>query len=143
MTRKTNVQTNLLGRQAFLTQENADAAGRYQSLHLQDHEIPPYIRLHPDGGEIVAVYTDRDGVLNITLSIPGELVTVTANYLQVKDEDQDQKLKQRLDAAVAALNALMIYHHKDLPSSLAEKLTEADITVNGIRDALYDLDGCG
>ena len=80
--KKTNVQTNMLGRQAFLTEENAQAAQRYQAL-APGATLPPYVKLHPDGGEVVAVHTDRDGELNITVSSPVGLITLGATFLRI------------------------------------------------------------
>lgn len=45
--------------------------------------------------------------------------------------------KARLNHAIAAVNQLMIDDHDELPPILAKVLSEADINLNGIRDALY------
>jgi hypothetical protein len=84
--KKTNVQTNMLGRHVFLTEENAQAAQRHQDVI--GGVLPPYVKLHPDGGEVVAVHTDREGALNITVSGPeGCLVTLGTAFLRIAPED--------------------------------------------------------
>ena len=80
--KKTNVQTNLLGRQAFLTKQNAEAAVRYVE-QIDPTKRLPWVNLHPKGGEVVAVFTDREGELNVTLSTDEGLVTIATSWLRI------------------------------------------------------------
>ena len=82
---KTNVQTNLLGRRVVLTEENAAAAQRYLDQALSD-QLPSYVQLHPDGGEVVAVFKDRDDTLTLTVSSPAGLLSIPANWLRILPE---------------------------------------------------------
>lgn len=82
---KTNVQTNLLGRTMVLSEENAKAAQRYLDAGIKGEQGPPWLPLYPNGGEVVAVFTDRDGTLNITTSTADKLVTLEAAWLRLAE----------------------------------------------------------
>jgi hypothetical protein len=82
MAAKTNVQTNLLGKRVNLSAENTQAAIRYADA-CPETDLP-WLKLHPEGGEVVAVFTDRDGELNITASTQaGDLVTLPVGWLKL------------------------------------------------------------
>jgi hypothetical protein len=85
---KNKLQTNLLGRKVYLSEENAQAAGRHLEHHVKDDpytsRLPPYVALYPDGGEVVAVHADKDG-LNITVAAQGKMVTLSPEWLRLEE----------------------------------------------------------
>lgn len=82
MSKKTNVQTNLLGRHVALTDQNAEAARRYQATSKPGDSLLPWVSLEPGGGEVVAVFTDRDGELNITVATNHGFITLGAHWFK-------------------------------------------------------------
>jgi len=93
MSKQTTVATNLLGRIVILNDENYAAAR--QMIENDYGNLPPYVKLYPKGGEVVAVYQDQDRTLMVSVSGDTSIINLPADWLQeapagYKPEDCDE-----------------------------------------------------